>query len=126
MKSEIKKDPADFVNSHSYVESLVIHYRDKTSFFPDIGTYKKGYEKGVFHKELIEEIKSCDFSDSYFFALDENGNIFYIILKDELIFIFECSRGTSVAQIKMEANDFVDGFQVQGKYRRFFSSIFDW
>ncbi|SLM30194.1 hypothetical protein MTBBW1_2130089 [Desulfamplus magnetovallimortis] len=126
MKSEIKKDPEKFVNSHSYIETLVIHYKDKTSFFFKDKKDNSRYYQELFYNDLIEGIKTAGKSDGYYFALNANGTILYILLKDGIVFIFQCLRGTSVAQIKMEISDFVEGFQVQGKYRRFFSSIFDW
>jgi len=126
MKSEIKKDPDSFVNSHSYVESLVIHYRNKTSFFPDMREENKGYYKEIFYNDLIAELKNSAPPGARFFSLNGDGSTISIVLKGEVIFIFECSRGTSVAQIKMETSDFIDGFQVEGKYRKFFSSIFGW
>ena len=60
----------------------------------------------------------------YYFALRADGSMIYIVYKDGILFIFQCSNETSAAQIKMETETFISGCEIKGKYRSFFSSIF--
>ncbi len=60
----------------------------------------------------------------YYFALRADGGMIYIVNKDGILFIFQCSNEASAAQVKMEIENFISGCEIKGKYRGFFSSIF--
>ena len=83
MKSETKKDPAVFVESNTYVERLVIHYKKKISFFPEISQEEEGDYNAGFYKELIEEVKNSVKSARYYFLINEKGGIIYLIVKGD-------------------------------------------
>ncbi|MBF0203054.1 MAG: hypothetical protein HQK67_01810 [Desulfamplus sp.] len=126
MKSETKNDPNLFVENHNHVISLVINIKNKTYFFPDMRKQEKGYYRELYYNDLVTKIKEQYPSDIETIALKEDNSIIHMIKKSHYIFICECSDKVSVSQIKMEFNEFADEFQKQGKYKKFFSSIFDW
>ncbi|MBF0303232.1 MAG: hypothetical protein HQK73_09340 [Desulfamplus sp.] len=126
MKSEVKNDPELFVKSHNYIINLVISIKNKISFFPDMRKQEQGYYRELYYNDLVEKIKEQYPSDVQLIAIKENQSIIYVVKKGMSIFICEGSGRISVSQIKMEFNEFIDEFQKQGKYKKFFSSIFDW
>ncbi|MBF0573492.1 MAG: hypothetical protein HQK69_07005 [Desulfamplus sp.] len=126
MKSEAKNDPELFIKKHDYVINLIISIKNKISFFPDLRKQEQGYYREIYYNDLITKIKEQYPSDIQLIVIKENQSILYVVKKDILIFICECSGKGSVSQIKMEFNEFIEEFQKQGKYKKFFSSIFSW
>ncbi|MBF0258184.1 MAG: hypothetical protein HQK62_04985 [Desulfamplus sp.] len=126
MKSEIKNNPELFVANHDYIINLIICIKNKISFFPDMRKEEKGYYRELYYNDLVERIKEQYPSDVQLVAVKEDDSIIYVVKRNQAVFICEGSDKVSVSQIKMEFNSFIDEFQKQGKYRKFFSSIFDW
>ncbi|MBF0378240.1 MAG: hypothetical protein HQK72_12270 [Desulfamplus sp.] len=126
MKSEAKNDPELFIKKHNYIINLIISIKNKISFFPDLRKQEQGYYRELYYNDLIAKIKEQYPSDIQLIVIKENQSIMYVVKKDILIFICECSGKVSVSQIKMECNEFIEEFQKQGKYKKFFSSIFNW
>ncbi len=126
MKLEAKDTPESFVDKRDYIINLVLNIKNKTSFFPDLRKQDQGYYRELYYNELIEKIKEQYPNDVQLVVIKENQNILYVIKKGLSIFICEGSGKVSVSQIKMEFNEFMDNFQHQSKYKKFFSSIFDW
>ncbi|MGD9730968.1 MAG: hypothetical protein AB7U45_02205 [Desulfamplus sp.] len=126
MKLEAKDTPESFVDKRDYMINLVLNIKNKTSFFPDLRKQDQGYYRELYYNELIEKIKEQYPNDVQLVVIKENQNILYVIKKGLSIFICEGSGKVSVSQIKMEFNEFMDNFQHQSKYKKFFSSIFDW
>ncbi len=126
MKSETKNTPELFVSTHNYIINLVINIKNRLSFFPDMRKLEQGYYRELYYNELIKNIKEQYPLDVQLVAIKENNTIIYVVKRGASIFICEGSGKISVSQIKMEFNEFIDDFQKQGKYKKFFSSIFDW
>jgi len=126
VKSETKNTPDLFVMSNDYISTLVISIKNKISFFPDMRKQQLGYYKELYYNDLVEKITEQYPSEVQMVGVKEDGSIIYVVKRNQSIFICEASDKVSVSQIKMELNGFIDEFQKQSKYRRFFSSIFDW
>lgn len=119
MKSETKQDPAfKFIDENRFVKSVVIHNKNKTSFYPNIEAEKKRY-----FEEIIDRHKKSA-SDSHLFMYTQKEYI-YVYKKEKAIFICECNNDISVSQVKMEFNTFIEDSQKQGKFPKFLSSFFD-
>lgn len=119
MKSETKQDPVRrFMEDNRFVKSVIIHAKNKTTFYPNVDTEKKRYFETVIEKQK----KSA--SDSYL-LLYTRAEYIYTYKKDKSIYICECNNNISVSQVKMEFNTFIEDSQKQGKFPKFLSSFFD-
>jgi hypothetical protein len=119
MKSETKLDTArKFMEENHFVKSMVIHAKNKTTFYPNVDTEKRRYFEAIIEKQK----KSAP--ESYLLLYTREEYI-YVYKKDKSIYICECNNNISVSQVKMEFNTFIEDSQKQGKFPKFLSSFFD-
>ncbi len=119
MKSETKKNPAQaFAEENRFVKRVIIHQKNRTTFFPEPEAEKKRY-----FEEMIT-LQKENTSGSHLFFLTPEACV-YMYKKDKAVFICECDCNISVSQVKMEFDAFVEESQKQGKFPKFFSSFFD-
>lgn len=137
MKSETKNSPDLFLMNHDYIKNIVISIKDKISIFPDMRRQEKGYYREIYFNDLVVKIMEQYPVAAEMVALKADGTILYVIKKEwqhsywrhsssNAVFICEASDTVSVSQIKMEFNNFIDGFEKEAKSRKIFSSLFDW
>lgn len=118
MKLETKKLIESFIEDNTYVKRVVIHDPEGSFFFPETELIDNGYFEFLIQNLLLPEEPDAQFAamtgTSYLFVIREKNNLF----------ICDCDTGASLSQIKMEFSMFVEDVKKQGKYKRFFKSIF--
>ncbi len=119
MKSESKKNPADFVQENEFAGCVIIHSKNRTTGYPDLDP-----EKEKFFEKAVETVKNRPGPETSLLFFSETSCV-YMLKKDKTIYICECKKGYSVSQIKMEFNTFIEDLEKQGKFPKFFSSFFD-